>query len=157
MLHLEHCNSKPLLSPGPDLIIETDASRSGWGATANGQMVKGHWTMTESEDQINALELRAVWLALKTLAKDRVNCHVHVRADNVTAVSHINRMGGTRSSKLVGITLELWQFCLDRQIFLSAEYLPGKLNTGADRLSRIAPEVSDWQLDNQVFAKLAKL
>ena len=157
VLHLEHCNSKPLLSPGPDLIIETDASQSGWGATVNGQTVSGHWTMLEREDQINALELRAVWLALKTFARDRTNCHVHVRADNITAVSHINRMGGTRSSKLVGITLALWQFCLDRQIMLSAEYLPGKLNVVADRLSRLVPESSDWQLDSQVFAQLAKL
>ena len=128
ILHLDQCNAKSVLSPGPDLIIESDASRSGWGAATTGQSVKGHWTAEELQDQINALELRAVWLALRAFARQRSNVHIHVRVDNKTAMAHINKMGGTRSKKLGGITRQLWLFYLDQKISLSAEYVPGKLN-----------------------------
>ena len=156
MLHLDQCNAKSVLSPGPDLIIESDASRSGWGAAAAGQTVRGHWTPEELQDQINALELRAVWLAVRSFASQKSNAHIHVRVDNRTAMAHINRMGGTRSKKLIGITRQLWQFCLDRKISLSAEYVPGKFNVEADRLSRMNPEASDWQLNKQVFVQLER-
>ena len=69
LLHLQHVNGKAIISSNPDLIIETDASLQGWGATDGFRSVKGHWTETESKDPINALEMRPVGLALKTFFK----------------------------------------------------------------------------------------
>lgn len=89
------------------------------------------------------LELRAILLTVKTLLKEQSNIHVHFRADNTTAVSHINKMGGTHSRKLIGIAKEIWEFCFERKILISAEYLPGKLNVQADQLSRKTPDSSD--------------
>ena len=45
-------------------------------------------------------------------------------------------MGGIKSRDCDEITFEIWNWCLDRKIFISAEHLPGLLNTTADRLSR---------------------
>ena len=36
--------------------------------------------------------------------------------DNATAVAHINSKGGTFSPQLVSLTLELWQWCLQKSI-----------------------------------------
>lgn len=154
--NLRHSNGKSVISPGPDRVIETDASNSGWGATMQNQKVQGHWTNSEKSEHINALELRAVWLALRTFLPDERNLHVHVRTDNMTTVAHINKLGGTRSSHLIDLTKHLWQFCLSRQLTLTAEHLPGIDNVEADALSRKRPDGSDWQLDQTVFALVNK-
>ena len=62
----------------------------------------------------------------------------------------MNKTGGTTSSLLVGITKQLWEFCLQRQLVISAEYLTGKQNTEADSLS------SDWKLNKAMFNALSR-
>ena len=66
-------------------------------------------------------------------------------------------IGGTRSAQMLPTTQEIWQFCLDREIFLSAEYLPGSLNTEADWQSRNFRDSSDWRLRVSVFKSLDKV
>ena len=133
---LQQTNGKAIISPGPDLVIETDASRQGWGAAMGAMTVRGHWTEAEQEEHINVLELRAVLFAVQALCSAKSNMHLHIKADNITAVAHINKMGGTRSDRCVQVTTELWEFCLERKLLLSAEYLPGVENVRADALSR---------------------
>jgi hypothetical protein len=151
MNHLKLSNGREIKVPHPDMVIESDACLTGWGATCNGQTIQGHWTAAERKDQINILELRAILLTVKAFLKEKSNIHVHFRADNVTAVAHINKMGGTRSKILTDIAKEIWDFCLQRKILISAEHLPGVMNVEADRLSREGPDSSDWQLDPQIF------
>ena len=67
------------------------------------------------------------------------------------AVQYINHMGGTRSQVLCHLAIELWEWCLDRQITLHAEPLPGSLNFRADFESRHHINSSDWRLHHQVF------
>ena len=57
------------------LVLTSDASRSGWGATLPPHRVSGVWSKEESLDHINSLELKAVFLALKSL-------EVHVRGQS---------------------------------------------------------------------------
>ena len=85
------------------------------------------------------------------------NVHIHLKMDNRTAVAYIQKMGGTRSAQMLPTTQEIWQFCLDREIFLSAEYLPGSLNTEADWQSRNFRDSSDWRLRVSVFKSLDKV
>ena len=42
---------------------------------------------------INSLELFAAKLALEKLAGSIHDCHIQLIIDNITAVTHINRMG----------------------------------------------------------------
>ena len=57
--------------------------------------------------------------------------HIMMEIDNTTAVSYINNMGGTK--KLCNdITREIWEWCFQKEIWLSARHLPGHQNTTAD-------------------------
>ena len=109
---------RAIITPGPDLIISTDASNSGWGGELDKMEIKGHWSQTEQSWHINAKELKAIELAVRALTKNRQSIHIHCQCDNTTSVAHINRMGGTRSPLLVQLTKSLWNYCLSKQIIL---------------------------------------
>lgn len=129
-------NGKSILAQEPDLIVETDASMQGWGAVCKGVRTGGPWSQIEQEHHINYLELLAAMFAVKAFAKSQENMHIHLRMDNRTAVSYVNRMGGTRSPTLSGLAIQLWQWCLKKNLSLSAEYLPGPDNCVVDEESK---------------------
>lgn len=58
---------------------------------------------------------------------------------------------------LASIVFEIWQWCLQRTVSLSAEHIPGALNGIADTESRVDRDSSDWKLDPSVFARLNTL
>ena len=76
--------------------------------------------------------------------------------DNTTAISYINKMWGT-SPMLASLVFEIWQWCLQRTVSLSAEHIPGALSGIADTESRVDRDSSDWKLDPSVFACLNTL
>jgi len=87
--------SKKIHQSTPDVVIYTDASKTGWGAqTEHGINTCGIWSKSESTRHINCLELLAVKLALSSLFNNGSDIHVRVMSDNTTAVSYINAMGG---------------------------------------------------------------
>ena len=51
----------------PGVIIQSDASKKGWGAVFEGQEIGGRWTASEASRHINDLELEAAFFALKSL------------------------------------------------------------------------------------------
>jgi len=154
--HLREWNGKSVITPSPDLIITTDASKKGWGAICQQVATQGVWGINEKNLHINALELMAVLFAVKAYTKELNNCHIHVRVDNMTTMAHINRMGGTRSPTLIAITKDLWQYCLSNKITITAEHLPGVLNTIADRWSRVFLDRSNWKLDPSILPQLER-
>ena len=122
--------------PDEGLIIESDASTQGWGATCQGSDTGGPWSALEKTWHINCLELLAATLALKTFVKNKTKLSVLLKLDNTSAVAYINNQGGTVSKKLVTLTRDLWMWCLERNIHIQAQYLPGAQNCIADRESR---------------------
>lgn len=76
------------------MVIETDASRPGGGAYCQGVSTGGRWALEESSYHINCLELLAGSLALKCFTKNRAKAQVLLLMDNISAVTHINKMGG---------------------------------------------------------------
>ena len=150
-----------------DLTIETDASTKGWGAVYQEMTTGGAWTAVERRSHINYLELSAAFLALKTFLKDKRGVTVLLRMDNVTSIAFINRMGGTHSTALSDLAVAIWKWCLEREITIHAEHLPGKLNVRADWESRHAvwrylppnppPDSSNWMLRRDVFLQLEEI
>ena len=144
-------NGRAIISQTPDLVVETDASLLGWGAVSGEVRTGGLWSEKERTQHINCLELMAGALAVRTFAKHKRNIHVRLRMDNKTAIFYINRMRGTRSQSMVQPACQLWQWCLQRGITYSAEYLPGAKNERADEESRTMQSSAEWMLNAQVF------
>ena len=115
------------------------------------------WSLLEKECHINCLELLAATLALKTFVKHKIGISVLMKIDNTTAVAYINNQGGTVSKELISLTRDLWMWCLERNIHIQAQYLPGVLNQAADRESRSMKDRSDWSLDHSTFQKINRL
>ena len=61
-----------------------------------------------------------------------------------------NRMGGTKSQTLSQTACDLWHWCLQRGITLSAVHLPGVLNSIADEESRTLHSSAEWMLDRSI-------
>ena len=66
-----------------------------------------------------------------------------LRMDNMSAVTYVNKLGGTISQNLTAITKTLWLWCLQRDISLIAEHLPGVQNAIADEESRVMKDRTD--------------
>lgn len=148
----------PVLLQNPDMVIESDSSLEGWGSRCNHATTGGLWSKEDKIrcGHINSLELKAAMLALQSFAKNQNDIHVRLKLDNKTAVAYVNHLGGTRSMNLNKIALELWEWCLERGIWITAEYLPGKSNLWADWESRNSYDASDWKLKPSVFTKLQR-
>ena len=112
------------------VVVYSDASLTGWGGVFNSTTTGGQWTEGESQNHIN--------------------CHVKAMIDNTTAVSYINSMGG-RSLNCNQITRELWVWCVNHGIWLSAAHIPGKENVLADKESREKRSDTEWKLNPELF------
>ena len=147
-------NGRPLQISKWDQKIESDASLRGWGASSQGTSTGGPWTEKEREHHINYLELLAAFLALRTFVRNKMGISVLLLLDNVTAIAFINRMGGSHSVRLSDLAVEIWNWCICRNITIHAEHLPGLENVRADWESRHLTDSSDWMLDRDVFQQL---
>ena len=57
--HLGNWNGRTIQTTPPELVIETDASKTGWGAYSQGEFTGGCWSKDEKMLHINDLELMA--------------------------------------------------------------------------------------------------
>ena len=145
------CPIKPLHF---EVELFTDASRIGYGAVLNGTSINGKWNPCEVasySDNINALELLAVQYALMSFSQQLNGNNVCVRIDNSTAVTYINKMGGTHSLQCNAITRKIWSICIEYSIMLSASHIPGKFNIEADFASRNFNDDIEISLESAIF------
>ena len=87
-------NGKPLSVKEPEIVIQTDASKQGWGAACQETSTRGSWSASEKMKHINVLELIAVKLAIQTFTKLRKVKAIHLQIDNMTALSYLLKIGG---------------------------------------------------------------
>lgn len=149
--NLSEWNGRAIQAPDPTLVIETDASKKGWGAYSQGIMTGGCWNAQEAQLHINSLEMMAAFFAIKAFAKECQQITILLLTDNISVVAHINTMGGTKSQLLTSQVKDLWAWCLQRQISVTAQHLPGLDNVTADYLSRHLTDRTDWMLDPSIF------
>ena len=128
---------RPLDPFVPEFTVTSDSSESGWGAvTSFGSEASGFWSQSESLSHINILETKTVLFAFKALFRNYSNVHILIRSDNTTTVAYVNNMGGVRSQAICDIILDLYEFCIARDIRIKASHLAGRFNSYADALSR---------------------
>ena len=94
------------------------------------------WNQQEASHHINYPELLAVLLTIKALCGKCANLHIWVQFDNTTAVCYINNMGSSKSPECNSVARQIWDYCVECDIWISASHLPGCDNTEADRESR---------------------
>ena len=101
---------------------------------------------------INCLEALAAFHAVKCFVREWKSIIVLLRIDNTTAVTNVNKLGGTVSIKLSQGTMAL----VHEPAFytLVAEHLPEVLNTNVDQESQVVMERSDWMLNPRIFNKI---
>ncbi len=137
-------------------VVTTDASNTGWGALCEGKPTFGHWSKAESGFHINCLEMLAVCRACQFFLPDLIGRHVLIRSDNMSVVSYINHQGGVSSKRLFILAERLLEWAQLNLRSLRAAHLPGRLNQGADMLSRSNVPSEEWMLHPQVVQKIWK-
>ena len=96
-------------------------------------------------------------LGLKSLCASSYGKHIRILSDNMTTVSYINHMGGSHSINCDLITRNVWEWCIERSLWLSAAHLPGSCNIDADVMSRSFTTCHEWQLNPKLFNKITKV
>ena len=66
----------------------------------------------------------------------------------------MNKLGRTISPQPNWVAKELWLWCMERNILLKAQHLPGVLNTIADDDLRVIKGCSDWMLFPAIFHRI---
>ena len=73
---------------------------------------------------INYLELKTIYLAIKAYRNSWEGCkHIRIRSDSTTATTYINNMGGLASNSCNCLAKEIWTYCTDQEIWLSAVHI----------------------------------
>lgn len=119
-----------------DLTLTTDTSTIGWGAVRGDQKTGELWILEEQAFHINYLELKAVLLGSKCLCSTIRNKHIRIQCDNAATVAYVNAMGVMKSTDCNNVANQIWQWCQEREIWLSACHIPGSTNVDANAESR---------------------
>ena len=91
----QYCNTAAMDTPHHDLVLTTDASMTGWGATCGSQVAQDFWSPLERNSHINQLELQAILNGLHALVPHKRNLCILVVSDNMVALSYLRKKGGT--------------------------------------------------------------
>ena len=82
---------------------------------------------------------------------DLHDVHIQVNMDNSVSVAYLNKFGG-RTHQLDALARQIWLWCLDRNIHVSAAFVAGKTNVEADELSgKDFQDDLEWSLAPHIF------
>lgn len=69
----------------------------------------------------------------------------------MTALSDLNHMGTSSSEKRNDLAKEIWSWCAQHNIWLTAVHIPGVEKVEADKQSRQSHSQLEWTLDRTIF------
>ncbi len=153
-----HSVSNRIQKGTPEISVQTDSSDYAWGAFCNNSSTGGRFSIAEVDFSINTKELLAIKYGIMSFRDQLANKHILVQSDNMTAVSYVRKMGGTKHGLRNRIAQDLWDFCIRSNIWITITHIPGVQNLEADRASRILlTERTEWSLERNVFDKIVAL
>ena len=134
MVDSQHANLQWKISANstPDQTIFSDTLKNGWAALCQGITKGGRWSSVEKAWHVNVLQSEAVRLVILFFTKFKKVKSIHLRIDNMTALSYLLNMGGTQNKHLIKISKEIWGYLIERKIHWTAEYIPSLSNQTAD-------------------------
>ena len=92
--------------------------------------------------------------ALRAYCVDMRNVHVSIQSDSTSAISYLNHMGGIGSVEMDQLAFEIWQWCIHRNIFVQASFIPGISNVYSDYASRNLSDSTEWEIKKEIFQRL---
>ena len=147
----------PLSHDTPKLTMTTDASKIGWGCNLESSPTGGCWTPTEAENHINYLETKAVLFGLQSFCSKIAGHSINILIDNTTAVACLNVMGTCHSPSINTLVIEILEWCIKHNVWLTASHIAGKDNIVADSESRKTRRETEWSLNPSIFSKAVKV
>ena len=72
-------------------------------------------------------------------------------------VAYLNYMGGMQSLQCDRLTKQIWIWCMQEEIWVSACHVAGKNNTQVDRGSRHFDNNTEWMLRQDIFLSITQL
>lgn len=112
--HISDTNN-PINEGHYELVISTNASRSGWGVSCGKDKNHGWWSPEDLEEHISYLELQGAFYGLKCFADKLRSCNVVLRIDNTTAIAYINRIGSVQYPKLSNLPSKSSDHCTTKK------------------------------------------
>ena len=71
--------------------------------------------------------------------------------DSATAIACLNHMGTSHSDSCNNLTFNIWSWCIEHNIFVSAAHIPGVENVVADAESRKVNMDAEWMLNSDLL------
>ena len=137
----------------PDITIQTDASLMGYGMASGPFQWGEKWSEKQKSYHINVLELLAILMALKSFKKQVKDKHVRILTDSTTAMAYVNNMRGHKSQECNAVSIDIWNWCIKNNVWVSCNYIPGVMNE-ADKPSRKFDNNLEWMLDKSIFERI---
>ena len=149
-------NGKVIRHKAAEIQCRTDASLEGWGSIDldTNLHTNGRWNAEESCNPIHILEMLAIFYALQSLYSNKRDVHIEIQSDNVISIKYITDLGGMTSKSMDRLAYDIWDWCLERRIVLSAVFIAGYLNT-ADFYSRSFTDHSEFMLKGKFLTDYA--
>ena len=114
-------NDQLVIKPEAQALTQTDASNKGCGAVCRGITTGRQWSKKEQDLHINQLQLLVINFSILNFAKMWKISAIHIQVDNMTALSYLLKMGGTRYPELMQISKKIWEFLLGQGVAITAE------------------------------------
>jgi len=89
----------------------------------------------------------ATFFSLQAFVTKLNNEHVGLKSDNTTAVAAISNMGTNHSVQCNKVALDIWRWCMARNILISAEHI------AAGRQSKDINTNTEWMLNSTLLNK----
>ena len=105
----------------------------------------GTWFLEEKQWHINALELKAILLGLKSFIKQE-KIQIKVFSESASAIRCINKIGTSHSDICHYFTKLIWEWAEKKAIHITAAHIPRVKNKKADRESRELSVDLEWML-----------
>ena len=119
---------------------------------SSGTRTGGRWSIQEQKCHINELEIKAVQFGLHALCHNMCDTHILIQSHNSTTLANLNHTGGCKSTTCNQIAKEIWLWCKNKQLWLTASHIPGIENLEADHESRNFNDRTEWQLNPKIFS-----
>ena len=113
----------------------------------------GNWTPEESCFHINTLEMAAALYALKIYIRDVFNCHIQLKVDSTSSLAWINKKTAPNEAIFLMVK-EFWDYCMGKNLGVSASYINTTKNVVADKESRKLRNNLEWSLQTPIFDKI---